>query len=308
MKDISGEIIAGLSMDQKAIDPKYLYDEIGSEIFEKICLLPEYYPTRAERNILKDSSEEISSFIGEDATIIEPGSGSSSKIRLLLQELIRPLAYYPIEISKKILFDSAGEIRRLFPSLTVKPVCADFNQDFAIFMDDLPRNSRKIIFFPGSTIGNFHPSEALSFLQKCSLVIGAKGGVLVGVDLKKERKKLEMAYDDSQGVTAAFNMNLLSRLNCELGASFDVENFRHYAFYNEDEGRIEMHLKSMIDQSVKIHKTIFNFRKDETIHTESSYKYSVEEFSALCSKAKLKVRKTWMDREKLFCVYFLENI
>ncbi len=301
------EVLTGLSRSQKTLPPKLLYDKRGSEIFEKICLLKEYYPTRAESEILKTYAGDISRMIGPDALIIEPGSGAGDKIRFLLPHLIEPKGYVPIEISKEILLRMTEELHTEFPFLNVLPVCADFSQEIELplTVDRVP--GKKVIFFPGSTIGNFNPQEAVVFLRKFGRMIGEGGGMLIGVDLKKDPEVFKQAYDDPHGVTAEFNMNLLERLNREAEAGFDLQNFAHEAFYNEKLSRVEMHLVSRIPQLVRVHESVFRFKEGESIHTESSYKYSVEEFSELCAKAKFKIKKYWKDSQNLFCVYYFER-
>lgn len=301
------EVLVGLSKSQKAIPPKFLYDKKGSEIFEKICELPEYYPTRAETEILQKNAKEMASIIGENALVIEPGSGSGEKVKYLLRDLKSPAGYVPIEISKDILLRMTEEFGDEFPQLRVLPVCADFSQDIELPVSIDSQSGRKIIFFPGSTIGNLSPDEAIQFLRKFSLMMEPNGGLLIGVDLKKDKETFQLAYDDPQGVTADFNLNLLERLNREVDASFETRNFRHQAFYNEELGRVEMHLKSLIPQLVRVNQTVFRFREGETIHTENSYKYSVEEFCELCAKAKLKIKQYWKDSKNLFCVYYFEK-
>lgn len=301
------EVLAGLSKSQKSLPPKLLYDKRGSEIFEKICLLKEYYPTRAESEILKTFSGDISRMVGPDALIIEPGSGAGDKIRYLLPHLIEPKGYVPIEISKDILLRMTEELHKEFPFLNVLPVCADFGQDIELPLTVENVSGKKVIFFPGSTIGNFNPTDAVSFLRKFGRLIGEGGGLIIGVDLKKDPDVFKLAYDDPHGVTAEFNLNLLERLNRETAASFDLTNFSHEAFYNEKLGRVEMHLVSRIAQLIRVHESVFRFKEGETIHTESSYKYSVEEFAELCSKAKFKLKKSWKDSQNLFCVYYFER-
>lgn len=301
------EVLVGLSKSQKTIPPKFLYDKKGSEIFEQICNLPEYYPTRAETEIMKKYSREMAEMIGENALIIEPGSGSGEKVRFLLRELISPAGYVPIEISKDILLRMTEELGEEFPDLRVLPVCADFSEELDLPLTVESRTGRKIIYFPGSTIGNLSPSEAVHFLKKFGKMMEHNGGLIIGVDLKKDKESFELAYDDPQGVTANFNLNLLERLNREVDASFETRNFRHEAFYNEGLGRVEMHLKSVIPQLVRVNQTVFRFREGETIHTENSYKYSVEEFCELCAKAKLKIKHNWKDSKNLFCVYYFEK-
>lgn len=301
------EVLVGLSQQQKSIHPKFLYDTRGSELFEKICLLEEYYPTMSEKNILTKYSREIGHLIGREAIIIEPGAGAGEKVRLILHQIKTPLGYVPIEISKEILLRMVAELSLEFPELHVLPVCADFNQDL-----DLPaiisfRRGKKVVFFPGSTIGNLQPLEALQFMKKYGKLIGPGGGLLIGVDCKKNPKHFDAAYNDADGVTAAFNRNLLERLNREAGANFQPENFEHQAIYNDHLGRVEMHLRSRVAQLVRVNQTIFRFRKGETIHTENSYKYSPDEFIELCAKARFIFRKCWSDERKLFYVYYFER-
>lgn len=301
------EVIAGLSQGQKALPPKLLYDKRGSEIFEKICLLKEYYPTRAETEILKNHASDICRMIGEGSIVVEPGSGAGDKIRFLLPHLVSPKAYVPIEISKEILLRMTEEFYEEFPSLKVIPVCADFNQEIELPLTLGMDSAKKIVFFPGSTIGNLNPQEAVHFLKNMGSLVGSGGGLLIGVDLKKDPEVFKLAYDDPHGVTADFNLNLLDRLNREVSASFDPRNFTHEAIYNEQLGRVEMHLVSKTSQLVKINESLFRFAEGETIHTESSYKYSVEEFAGLCSKARCDLKKTWKDKQNLFCVYYFER-
>jgi dimethylhistidine N-methyltransferase len=301
------DVLMGLSSTPKCLSPKYLYDKRGSEIFEEICLLEEYYPTRAETEIFSTHGKEITSLIGPGAMMIEPGSGSGEKIRTLLKHLKRPSGYVPLEISKDILLRMTDELHHEHPALPVFPICADFMED--VEMPELveAHTGKKVVFFPGSTIGNLAPTEALGLLKKFSKLVGHGGGLLIGVDLKKEKAVLERAYDDAKGVTAAFNLNLLTRLNRELDAKFEVSNFKHLAVYNEDLGRIEMHLRSLIPQMVQVNESMFRFNEGETIHTENSYKYSVEEFTDLAGKAKFNLRQTWQDKKQQFCVYYFER-
>ncbi|MFP5385506.1 MAG: L-histidine N(alpha)-methyltransferase [Bacteriovoracia bacterium] len=305
--NILKEVLAGLSKSQKTIHPKFLYDKKGSEFFEKICSLEEYYPTRSELQILKKNAKEISKIIGPEALVIEPGSGSGEKVRFLLPHLQYPVGYVPVEISKEALIQMTEELQEEYPWLHVLPVCADFTQDLELPLTIEFRKGKKVLFFPGSTIGNLHPDEAILFLKRYGKMLNSGGGLLIGVDVKKDKRIIERAYNDSAGITAAFNLNLLERLNREVSASFDIKSFEHEAFYNEELGRVEMHLKSKIPQLVRVNQTVFRFHEGETIHTESSYKYSVEEFCELCAKAKFKIRKFWQDPEKLFCVYYFEK-
>lgn len=301
------DVLMGLSSTPKCISPKYLYDKRGSEIFEEICLLDEYYPTRAETEILTTHAREITQLIGPGAMVIEPGSGSGEKIRYLLKHLKRPAGYVPLEISKDILLRMSEELHSEFANLPVHPICADFMEEMEL--PDLvdAHTGKKVVFFPGSTIGNLAPSEALGFLKKISKLVGHGGGLLIGVDMKKDKTILERAYDDAKGVTAAFNLNLLVRMNRELDAKFEVSNFEHVARYDEKLGRIEMHLRSKIPQMVQVNESMFRFNEGETIHTENSYKYSVDEFCDLAGKAKFQLRQTWQDKHQQFCVYYFER-
>lgn len=301
------EVLIGLSRKQKTVNPKFLYDKRGSELFEKICELPEYYLTRAEFAILQKYNHEIAAYLGPQVMIIEPGSGAGRKVRPILNSLVNPASYVPIEISREILLRMTGELHEEFPGINILPVCADFTQDIDLPLSVESQRGRKVIFFPGSTIGNFHPEEAVGLMKKFSHITGANGGLLIGVDLKKDSERLRLAYDDTQGMTAAFNLNLLDRLNREANANFDSHKFSHVAFYNEELGRVEMHLKSNIAQLVRVNQTVFRFREGETIHTECSYKYSVEEFCELAAHAGWSIRKFWLDPEKLFSVYYFEK-
>jgi dimethylhistidine N-methyltransferase len=300
------EVLIGLSQHQKSLPPKYFYDKKGSEIFEKICLLNEYYPARAEAEILTTYAQEISQLIGQESLILEPGSGAGQKIRFLIPHLMDPVGYVPIDIAKEMLLKMTEEIRSEYPLLKVSPICADFNQEMDLIVSINNTEKKRVVFFPGSTIGNFTPLEAVNFLKKTGKVIGHGGGLLIGIDLKKNPKTMIEAYDDAQGVTADFNLNLLERLNREVAASFDLDRFFHKAEYNEELGRIEMHLVSKESQYIRVNETVFRFRDGETIHTENSYKYTTDEFTELCAKARFKLRKFWKDQRNLFCVYYFE--
>ena len=300
------EVLVGLSKTQKSLPPKLLYDKRGSELFEKICQIKEYYPTKAETEILKNNSNEISRLIGPDVLLIEPGSGSGDKIRFLLPHLNGIKAYVPIEISRDILLRMTEELHEEFPGLKVIPVCNDFNKEIELPLSVESQGGRKVVFFPGSTIGNFDPPQAIIFLKKIAKLAGSGGGLLIGVDLKKSPEIILNAYNDPHGVTADFNLNLLERINREEAANFDVNNFFHNAIYDEKNGRIEMHLVSKIPQLVRVHETVFRFREGESIHTESSYKYSVEEFTEICAKARFRLQKLWKDHANLFCLYYFD--
>lgn len=298
------EVIEGLRRDQKMVPSKYFYDERGSRLFEQITRLEEYYPTRAELDIMKRHGAEMADLIGPGSTVIEFGSGSSKKTRYLLSELMEPAGYVPVDISADFLMEQAEKLRREFPKIPIEPLAADYTHPFSLSGE--MNGSKKVIFFPGSTVGNFRQGDAKHFLLGSADLLGSKGGLLIGVDMKKDPAVLNRAYNDSKGITAQFNKNLLHRLNRELDADFKPEAFRHHAFYNEEEGRIEMHLVSKADQSVEVAGEPIHFSKDETIHTENSYKYSPDEFQELISEAYTHV-KMWTDSENLFSVHYFET-
>ncbi len=289
-------------MPQKALPPKYFYDDAGSKLFERICRLPEYYLTRAELSLTGKNISSIARFGGKGCELVEYGSGASHKSRLLIRAL-RPAAYLPIDISEAALRRSARMLAREFPWLKVVPLVADFSRPLQI--PAMRAKAKRVIYFPGSTIGNLTPDEAHAFLRMTRGQVGPKGAMLVGVDLKKDPNVLHDAYNDSRGVTAAFNLNLLARINRELGADFALRRWRHYAFYNAALGRIEMHLASLDRQVVSLGNYRFSFTRGESIHTENSYKYSVEEFRALAARAGFLGKKLWMDRKGLFTLHGL---
>ncbi|MEM8856716.1 MAG: L-histidine N(alpha)-methyltransferase [Chloroflexota bacterium] len=295
------EILAGLNLPQKKLSPKYFYDERGSQLFDQITELEEYYPFRTEASILKRTVPEIFAGLGEDLTIVEYGSGSSVKTEILLDHLADLAAYIPLDISGEHLLKSAKRLASRYPHLKIDPIVADYTQPFKL-PDTI---GRRIVFFPGSTIGNFERELAIQFLSSISEIIGPDGGLLLGVDLKKDPARLHAAYNDSKGVTAAFNLNLLEHLNREYGANFNLAAFRHYAFYNPYAGRIEMHLVSEQDQAVCVAGELVAFREGETLWTESSCKYTVEEFAQLAQEAGLRVKQVWTDEEELFSVQYL---
>lgn len=299
-----GEVIAGLSQPQKTLNPKYFYDEAGSRLFERICALPEYYPTRTEMALMRVHGPEMAQLLGRGCVLVEYGSGSGQKTLELLGHL-RPAAYMPIDIAGVQLKAYAGELARRFPELQIAAVCADYTRDFALPQISGADGRRRVAYFPGSTIGNFTVDEARNFLQGACRMVMPGGAMLIGVDLKKSEAMLHAAYNDALGVTAAFNLNLLARINRELGANFDLPAFRHRAFYNRDAGRIEMHLASLKDQQVALGGRTFSFRRDETIHTENSYKYSVEEFETLAGEAGFEPARCWIDPQHLFSVHYL---
>ena len=301
--DFREDIIEGLSAPQPYISPKYFYDEAGSRLFEDICSTDEYYPTRTEVNIIRDNIDDLVEKLGRECLLIEPGSGDSYKVRLLLDAL-RPVAYLPIDISRRYLQDEAKKLAAEFTWLNVHAVCADFTGKLT-----LPyhvESTNKVAFFPGSTIGNFLPEQAVSVLEEIKLMVGKNGGLLIGVDLQKSSQILNAAYNDKQGYTAQFNLNLLSRINNELGANFELDGFRHHAFFNKEKSRIEMHLLSLRDQQVIIDDQEFDFSKDQTILTEYSHKYTIEHFQSLAEKAGFSRVKTWVDKDRLFSVHYLK--
>jgi len=300
------DVLAGLSSPRKTLPCKYLYDERGSALFERICELDEYYPTRTELGILRRHAGAMAAALGPRCLLVEYGSGSSTKTRLLLERLEEPAAYVPVDISREHLLRAAAALSARHPQLAVRPVCADFTRPFAL--PTLPGALRRAAFFPGSTIGNFGPAEARKFLAQVAEQCGSGGLLLIGVDLRKPREILEPAYDDAQGVTAEFNRNLLRRINRELGADFDLAAFDHRALWNEADGRVEMHLVSRRDQRVRIAGRSVGFARGESIHTESSHKYELEGFAALARSAGFEVERVWTDEARLFSVQLLRSI
>jgi dimethylhistidine N-methyltransferase len=305
--DFRREVVAGLSREPKSWPCKFLYDYEGSLLFNRICELDEYYVTRTEISIMREHADEIGSLCGSGCMVVEMGSGSGIKTRLLLDALADPSAYVPIDISRRQLMESAATLRRLYPALHVTPLCADYNQPLRLPSPAKPPR-RRIVFFPGSTIGNFEPGDAAAFLRRMLLISGTGGGVLIGADMRKPRAVLEHAYNDRQGVTAAFNLNVLRRINRELGADFRLGQFAHRAVYNEERGRIEMRLISLCSQVVNIGRAAFPLRRGEIITTEHSYKYTPELFSGLARRAGLTVRRMWSDQRGWFGVYFLAPV
>ena len=293
------DVVAGLSAPQKFLAPKYFYDAAGSRFFARICRLPEYYLTRAELELTRRHLAAIARFAGRGGQLIEYGTGEGIKSQLLLGAL-RPALYVPIDISADALAGAGRALKRRFPRLEIRPVLGDFSRPLEIPLLKNPRT----VYFPGSTIGNLTPEEAHGFLARSR---GVASRMLVGVDLKKDPALLHAAYNDAAGVTAAFNLNLLARINRELGADFNLRRWRHYAFYNPTLGRIEMHLISMKDQQVKLGEHRWHFAAGETIHTENSYKYSPDGFRELADKAGFRTAKTWTDRRERFALYGLNS-
>lgn len=304
LSNFRNDVLAGLASQPKALEPKYFYDEEGSRLFEQICEVPEYYPTRAEIAVLKNCAEEIKNEVGQHTLLIEFGSGSGQKIQYLLDKF-SPAGYMAIEISREQLLTACDELSRRYPDLRIIAVCTDYCQPLDLPEVGSEEHARRVAFFPGSTIGNFTPEAAVDFLRNVHRTVGTGGGLLIGVDMKKDAVLLNAAYNDQQGVTAAFNLNLLRRMNRELGADFDTAGFSHHAFYNEALGRIEMHLVSRCKQHVRIDEKVFPFEQGESIHTENSYKYAVDEFQLLARRAEFEPVKVWFDKDKLFSVHYL---
>ncbi|MDJ0751536.1 MAG: L-histidine N(alpha)-methyltransferase [Woeseiaceae bacterium] len=304
--DELAELIDGLGQPLKTISPKYFYDERGSQLFERITELPEYYLTRTELSIMDRHIGEMASLIGPKASLIEFGSGSSQKIRILLAHLVDLAAYVPVDISREHLVVSADALAADYPGIEVLPVAADFTQPF-----ELPNPAimpvRNIVYFPGSTIGNFSPVAALGLLEVMHHEAGTGGGLLIGIDLRKDRETLERAYNDASGVTAEFNLNVLTHLNRVFGADFDRRAFRHLAEYNERDGRIEMYLVSEKDQTVSIGNTTVSIAVGERILTEHSHKYDLQDFAALAVGVGFRPVRHWTDANERFAVCFFER-
>ncbi|MEP6604420.1 MAG: L-histidine N(alpha)-methyltransferase [Spartobacteria bacterium] len=297
------EVIAGLSTSPRTLPCKFFYDDLGARLFLKICELPEYYVTRTELQILRLHGAEIAATLGENIELIGLGTGAGTKTRILLEELKKPIVYVPIDISKEQLRTSSERFRERFPQLEILPICADYLEPFELPLPRKP-SSRSVVYFPGSTIGNFDPTAAENFLRRIIDLAGDDGGLLIGVDLQKDPRIIEAAYNDSQGVTAAFNLNLLVRANSELGADFDLKHWRHRAIYNSEHGRIEMYLISEIAQTVRLQDRHLHFAAGERILTEYSYKHTPAGFAALARKAGFEFRKMWSDDAKLFGVFY----
>ncbi|MBW5413270.1 MULTISPECIES: L-histidine N(alpha)-methyltransferase [Pseudomonas] len=296
------DVLNGLATEPKAIPPKYFYDQRGSELFEAITGTPEYYPTRTEERILTEAAGDIAAIAGSGMTLMELGSGASRKIRLLL-EALRPQSYLGVDISRDFLLSSTHRLAADYPWLDVSALCTDFTQPM-----ELPQTLGKapvLAFFPGSSIGNFTPTEARSFLRNLHRLLPPGSGLLIGVDLVKSKARLEAAYNDAEGITAAFNLNLLERIRREMDTDLDPSRFSHYAFYNEQQSRIEMHLVSRRAQTIRVEDQRFMFRQGETLHTENSYKYSLKGFETLSREAGFSPIAVWKDPAALFSVHYL---
>jgi dimethylhistidine N-methyltransferase len=298
------EVFAGLQKNQKTLPSKLFYDLRGSLLFDQICKLDEYYLTRTETSILQENINEIAKLIGPNCVLIEFGSGSSTKTKLLLDNLDEIAAYVPVDISQDHLFDTAENLSHKYPKLSILPLWADFTKEFSL---SIPENgfSRKVAFFPGSTIGNFFFEQAIDFMHNVAAVVGPGGGFLIGIDLQKDPEILNLAYNDHKGVTAAFNLNMLSHINQKFQSDFVESQFKHHAFYNQPAGRIEMHLASKQDQVVTIDGSIFDFSKGESILTEVSHKYSAESFASMAAEAGFEVHRAWVDSNNYFSIQYL---
>jgi L-histidine Nalpha-methyltransferase len=301
--DFLADVIAGLSSNPPTLPCKYFYDERGAALFQKICELPEYYITRTEIDILDRNRAEIASQLGPNVELIGLGTGAGTKTRILIEALERPAVYIPVDISEKQLRESTVLFQKIFADLEILPVCADYLQA-VVLPSPRHKSARNIVYFPGSTIGNFEPEEAIGFLRRIANVCRGEGGLLIGVDLKKDERVLEAAYNDRAGVTAQFNLNLMERINRELGADFDLNQWRHRAIYNSKAGRIEMYLISEIDQFAHVNEHKFHFRRADKIITEFSYKYAPQEFAALAGKAGFDFVRMWTDEACLFGIFY----
>lgn len=301
-KALRNEIVIGMKSTPKSLPSKYFYDERGSELFDEITRLPEYYPTRTERKILTHRIDEIGKALGPEVELIEPGSGSSEKTRILLKHLKTIRCYVPIDISGAYLFKVADKLREEFPDIDIEPLTTDYTRPF--ILPETHPTARKVVFFPGSTIGNFKTTTIQRFFTVISNIIGPKGAVLIGVDLKKDREVLEAAYNDAAGITAAFNKNMLTHLNRKLGSDFDPENYTHNAVWVEEESRIEMRLIAQKNHLIHIDNEVFELQEGEYIHTENSHKYSLDEFAALVAPW-FRVARVWTDEQQLFSLQYL---
>ena len=305
--DFREDLLTGLRNTPKTIPCKYFYDGRGSWLFDRICELDEYYPTRTERAILEENVGEMAKLCGPNCLLVELGSGSSIKTRLLLDRLEEPVGYMPLDISRPHLLEAARGLSRDYPWLNIRPVCADYTEPLALPIEEIAAE-RKVLFFPGSTIGNFRPSEACTFLRQVGCWCEAGDAMILGVDLVKDHRVLERAYNDSKGVTAAFNLNLLHRANEELGANFEVENFRHEAIFNPLHNRIEMHLVSEREQRVEIAQEEILFREGERVVTEYSYKYRIPTLREMVRASGWQLSQSWLDEKRWFSVHYLEKL
>lgn len=299
---LATELLSGLKNAKKFINPKFFYNDYGSQLFTQITQTPEYYPTRTEKALLQTHASTIAKTLGKDIVLIEPGAGSCEKAQLLIPHLDLA-AFVPQDISSEYLYSVSQELKRKFPYLEIQPQCCDFAQGLSL---NAPvAAGKKVVFYPGSTLGNFYPQQALSFLQQARHLIDDDGGVLIGIDLIKDHAILNAAYNDQAGITAEFNLNILDHANRILDANFDLDNFKHLAFFNDKLNRIEMHLESTVDHLVYAGGEIISFKQGERIHTECSYKYTLDSFAELAHKAGLKVEQYWSDEQQWFGVFYL---
>jgi dimethylhistidine N-methyltransferase len=306
LESFLAEVLIGLRKPQKELPSKYFYDERGSQLFERICELKEYYITSIEASIMRAHIKEVVELIGPHVLVIEHGCGNCEKVRFLMNHLHDPVAFIPIDISKEQLLKVAKELDSIYPQLQILPVCADYTSNFEL---PIPKqdSKRTVVYFPGSTISNFDPIPAKHFLEHVANLCGSDGALLIGVDLKKDPAVFHNAYNDSEGLTAAFNLNLLERINRELGCDFQPDAFEHYAFYNPRESRIEMHLISQKNQVVHIDRETISFARGESIWTESSYKYNLDEFEQMAAAAGFRVERVWVDEQQWFSVQYLKT-
>jgi L-histidine N-alpha-methyltransferase len=306
-RSLVAEVIAGLKRTPRELSPRWFYDEHGSQLFDAICEQPEYYVTRTELSIMREDAQSMADAIGHDAALIELGSGTSLKTRLLLDRLDSAAVYVPIDISRTHLLDAAGSIARDYPSLDVMPLCADFTQPL-----ELPAKAastdRRVVYFPGSTIGNFEQEAAVELLSSMRQIVGDSGAALIGVDLRKDIDMLERAYNDAAQVTAEFNLNALRHLNRELGCDFELDQFEHRAVWAEEASRIEMHLVSTCHQVVRVGDEEFELSRGEFIRTECCHKYTLESFASLAARGGFGVRRVWLDAGRKFSVQLLEPL
>ncbi len=302
--DILSDVLTGLSRHRKILPSKLFYDERGSRLFDEICELEEYYPTRTEMQIMQDNIKEMGELLGEGTMLIELGSGSSRKIKLLLNHIPGLAGYIPVDISSEHLIHSSKILKDEYPHINIFPLAADYTKYFELPVIDKPY-SHRAVYFPGSTIGNFTLPAAKEFLNRIADIAGENGGLIIGVDLRKDKRILEAAYNDKKGITAEFNLNILNHINAELNTDFDLNKFKHFAFFNEKFGRIEMHLVSTEAHVVKIGQSDFSFYKGEHIITEYSYKYTPEDFKNIAG-SRFDVKRVWMDDNKLFSIQYLK--
>lgn len=300
--DLRAEVLSGLRAPRKTLPPKLFYDDRGARLFEQICKQPEYYPTRSEIEILRAHANDIAALAGPRTAMIEYGSGAGIKTRLLLDAL-RPVSYTAVEISKNQLDGVTRRLQQAYPHVAMYPVCADYTSSFNL--PALPPHERKLAFFPGSTLGNFHPDQAIAFLRRVRSLVGDSGVMVLGVDRRKDTRTLEAAYNDAAGVTAQFNLNMLERLNRQLDGTLDLRRFRHVALYNDEKNRIEMHLESLEDQAASVAGETIRFAKGETIWTESSYKYDEGSLASIVEPAGFRVQGLFTDAHDRFWVAFL---